>query len=69
MDTTKNKMKEILKEFYFAARASICHCFDHSNGMFPDDCDCNARQRTMEAFDAMNDAYKEAIDKLNDIKV
>lgn len=67
MNEKEKIIREAIKNMYLAARASICHCFDHNSGAFPEDCDCEQRQRIVEAYAKLDEIYDETVEKVKNL--
>lgn len=59
-----NKMKSVLDDMYHAALSCICHCYDNTNGFFPDDCNCEQREKVQESINLLNKEHKESLEKI-----
>lgn len=47
--SNKEELENDLDSFYWAAISAICHCFNHTTGSMPDDCDCQTREKIIES--------------------
>ena len=57
--------KEDLDRFFKAAMAAVCHCYDHTQGLYPDNCGCNEREKVNESIKLLIDEHKLITKKLD----
>lgn len=46
----KEQLREDIDRFFNAAMSSVCHCYDHTKGFYPDDCECDSTKRIHESM-------------------
>ena len=49
INVSKEDLKEDIDQFFQASMSAVCHCYDHTNGFYPDTCDCG----TAKVYDSM----------------
>ena len=53
-----------LDRFYHVAMAAVCHCYDHTKGLYPDNCGCEERKAISEAMQLLIAEHKRISIKL-----
>lgn len=59
----KQTLKDDLEYFFRAAIASLCHCYDNTEGLYPDNCSCEHREKINESISALIEEHKKLVKK------
>jgi hypothetical protein len=60
----ENKQLKIdLDNFFRVAMSCLCHCYDNTEGLYPDNCSCDSRENIHEAIKALIEEHKRLIKK------
>lgn len=58
-----HELKEDLDTFFQVSMSALCHCYDNTEGFYPDTCPCDKRERTAEAVQLLIGEHKRLIKK------
>ena len=59
----KDELKRDFEYFFRVAMASLCHCYDNTEGLYPDECSCEERERINEAVSTLIQTHKDLVKK------
>lgn len=57
------ELKKDLDQFFIVAMSSLCHCYDNTEGFYPDNCTCDSREQIHEAVRLLIEEHKKLIKK------
>ena len=61
------EIKADLNLFFQASMSALCHCYDHTDGFYPDSCSCEESDKIKESVDLLIDEHRRLIEKYNGI--
>lgn len=59
----RQQLKEDLNLFLSAAISSVCNCYDSTEGLYPDNCDCETRKDVNDILSRLIGEHKRLINK------
>lgn len=59
----KDHLKDDLDLFFQAAMSALCHCYDHTEGFYPESCGCDSTAKVEEAVRMLVREHKNLIRK------
>lgn len=65
IDVRLKELRRDIDQFFQAAMAAMCRCYDHTKGFYPDSCDCEGRKNVSQATKLLIDEHKAFIKKYN----
>lgn len=54
-----------LDDYFQAVLSAICHCYDNTEGLYPDNCSCDQREKVNESISAIINEHRKLKQKYN----
>jgi hypothetical protein len=59
----KQDIKEDIDMFFHASMSALCHCYDHTEGFYPDSCGCDQREAVSESIRLLVEEHRRIVRK------
>ena len=63
-----HEFKTDIDLFFQASMSALCHCYDHTDGFYPDSCDCDQSERVRESVSLLIEEHRKLIKKYDALR-